>query len=63
MGPEFVRLGSIAAVVDDADQELDAVAPHGLQLLDMLVEAAVAVDQHDLAIIACRSDADRRRKT
>src|ERR1700730_15215795 len=29
----------------------------------MLVEAAIAVDQHDLAVIACRSDANRRRQT
>src|SRR6202011_3686788 len=29
----------------------------------MLVEAAITVDQHDLAVIACRSDADRRRQT
>ena len=29
----------------------------------MLIEAAVAVDQHDLAVIACRGDADRRGKT
>jgi hypothetical protein len=30
MGPKFMRLGPIAAVVDDADQQLHAVAPHGL---------------------------------
>ena len=63
MGPELVRLGSIAAVVDDADQQLDPVAPHGLQLLDVLIEAAVAVDQQDLAVIARRGDADRRGET
>src|ERR1700739_3807667 len=56
MGPELVRLGSIAAVVDDADQQLDPVAPHGLQLLDVLIEAAVAVDPHDLAVFARRGD-------
>src|SRR6202011_4506801 len=29
----------------------------------MLVEAAITVDQHDLAVIPRRSDADRRRQT
>jgi hypothetical protein len=37
------------------------MAPHGLQLLDMLIEAAIAIDQHDLAVVARRGDADRRR--
>ena len=46
-----------------ADQQLDPVAPHGLQLLDVLIEAAVAVDQQDLAVIARRGDADRRGET
>src|SRR5207248_9499668 len=59
---ELMRLGSVAAVVDDADQQLDAVTLHGLQLLDVLVEAAVAVDQHDLAVVPRRRDADRRRQ-
>src|SRR2546422_5711400 len=50
MGPELMRFRPIPAVVDDADQQFDALAPHGLQLLDVLIEAAVAVDQHNLAI-------------
>src|ERR1700756_4728487 len=39
MGPEFVCLGPIATIVDDANQQLDAVAPHGLELLDVLIQA------------------------
>src|SRR3984893_3156314 len=44
MSPEFMCFGPIASVVDDADQQLHAVTPHGLQLLDVLIEAAIAVD-------------------
>jgi hypothetical protein len=47
MGPEFLRLRPIATVVDDADQQLDAVAPHGLELLDVLIEAAIAMARFD----------------
>ena len=36
VGAEFVGLGAVAAIVDDADQQLDAVAPDRLQLLDVL---------------------------
>ena len=62
MRSELMCLGPIAAVVDDADQQLDAVARHRLQLLNVLIEAAVAVDQQHLAVIARRSDANRRWK-
>src|SRR6516164_8240837 len=63
VGPEFMRFGPIPTVVDDADQQLDVVAPHSLQLLDVLIKAAVAVDQHDLAVVTGCGDADRRGKT
>src|SRR5712671_4892532 len=39
MGPELMRFGPIPAVVDDADQQLDGMAPDGLQLLDVLIKA------------------------
>ena len=32
------------------------MAPHGLELLDVLIKAAVAVDQHYLAVVARRGD-------
>src|SRR5690242_4467743 len=32
MGPKFMRFGPIAAVIDDTDQQLDAVTAHGLEL-------------------------------
>src|SRR6516225_1467876 len=47
---EFVRLGAIAAVIQDADQHLNTVAAEGLQFLDVLVEAAVAVDQQHFVL-------------
>src|SRR5580704_9723187 len=40
IGAELVRFGAITAIVDDADQQLDALALNGLQLLDVLVKAA-----------------------
>lgn len=57
-----MRLGSVTAVVDDSDQQLDGVTLHGLQLLDVLVEAAIAVDQHYLAVVLRRGD-NRSRPT
>src|SRR6516165_3754083 len=59
---EFVRLGAIAAVIQDADQHLNTVAAEGLQFLDVLVEAAVAVDQQHFVTAARDGDADRCRQ-
>src|SRR5437588_12245224 len=58
---ELMGFRSIAAVVDDADQQLDPVPPQRLQLLDVLVEAAVAVDQQHLAVASRDGNADCRR--
>src|ERR1700694_157917 len=59
---ELMRFRSIAAVVDDADQQLDPVPPQRLEFLDVLVEAAVAVDQQYLAGVSRDGNADRRRQ-
>src|SRR6266702_2666875 len=37
------------------------MALHHLELLDMHQQAAVALEQHDFAVVFCRSDADRKR--
>src|SRR5215471_4398289 len=63
MSPEFVGFGPIATIIDDADQQLDAVTARGLQLLDVLIKAAVAVDEHHLSVVARGSNADGGRKT
>src|SRR5690242_1556295 len=59
VGAEFVGLGPVAPIIDNADQELDAVALDCLQLLDVLVKTAVAVNQHHLAVVPRRGDPNR----
>ena len=50
VGAHLVDLRAIGAVVQDADQDAQAVALERLQLLDVHEQAAVALDQHDAAV-------------
>ena len=63
VGTELVELGAVSAVVQNGNQHLDALAADRLQLLDVHVEAAVAFDQHDLAVTARGRYADRARQS
>jgi hypothetical protein len=58
---QLVDLRAVGAVVEHADQEPDAVPLDGLELLDVHDEAAVAFDQHDLAVVLGGGDADGDR--
>ena len=57
--PQLVDLGAIGAVVEHADQHLQPVPPQCFQLLDVHEQAAVALDQHDLAVLPRGGDAER----
>src|SRR5262245_32372114 len=56
--PQLVNLRSIGAVVQRDDQYLNVVSCNGLQLLQMHDQAAVAVDEQHLAIVARHRNAD-----
>jgi len=44
LGAELVHLGAVGAVVDDDDQDLQAMTPDGFQLLHVHHQAAIAVE-------------------
>ena len=57
--PHLVNFRAVGAVVQDDNQHLQAVTRDRLQFLNVHDQAAVAVDQQQLAVFARRRDADR----
>jgi hypothetical protein len=50
LGAQFVDLRPISAVVEHADQQLEPMALDRLEFLDVHQQAAVALEQHYLAV-------------
>src|SRR5712692_9421091 len=58
---QLVDFRPVSAVVENAYQHAHAMPLEGLKLLNVHDQAAVAFDQHDLAIVLGGRDADRNR--